>query len=317
MTDPAAGGEGPLAGDPPETGTDRAPAGWMWAPRIAVFLGVFLVALFAVLQLLFLLGAPRPSDAEPAELLNAWNAYAMVVAALVASWVGQVRLSRLPFGALGLPFGARAGVDVAAGSVVGVGVLGAVVLSLAAFGWLSWEPDGSSGSAIVTAMSLGGVLFGAAFVEELLFRGYPFQVLERRFGGVAALAATSVLFAAAHAANPNTGALPLVNIGLAGVLLGLAYWRTRSLWFATGVHVGWNWIMAVSELSVSGLDFRMPGFDPVLTGPDLLTGGAFGPEGGLLVSLASVATIVWMWRWRPKGESLSPRPTPAALERNR
>ncbi|MDX1396795.1 MAG: CPBP family intramembrane glutamic endopeptidase, partial [Gemmatimonadota bacterium] len=259
----------------------------------------------------------RPPAPAPAQLLSVWNVYAMVLAALVASWVGQVRLSRLPFTGLGLPGGARAGIDLVAGAVVGVGVLGAVVLALVAFGWLTWESDGSRGSAVVAAASLAGVLFGAAFVEELLFRGYPFQVIERRFGGVAALATTSLLFAAAHGANPNTGALPLVNIGLAGVLLGLAYWRTRSLWFATGVHLGWNWIMAVSELSVSGLDFGMPGFDPVLSGPDLLTGGAFGPEGGLLVSLASVATIVWMWRWRPKGESLSPRPTPVELERNR
>ena len=317
MTDPAAGGEGPPAGDPSGIGQGRGAPGWMWAPRIAVFVGSFLVALFVIFELLFLLGVPRPTSPDPAELINGWSAFGFVAAGLIASWVGQVRMSRLPFTGLGLPGGARGGVDLAAGVAVGVGILGAVVLTLVAFGWLTWEPDGESGSAVLAAVSLAGILFGLAFVEELLFRGYPFQVLERRFGGVAALVVTSVLFAAAHGENPNTGALPLVNIGLAGVLLGLAYWRTRSLWFATGVHLGWNWIMAVSELSVSGLDFGMPGFDPVLSGPDLLTGGAFGPEGGLLVSLASIATIVWMWRWRPKGESLSPRPTPAELERNR
>ncbi|MFV1986191.1 MAG: lysostaphin resistance A-like protein [Gemmatimonadota bacterium] len=282
-------------------------ARWLWLPRIVAFLGVFLGAMFVVFQALLLLGAPTPSGPDATELLNVWSVFAMLVAAAFASWVGQVRLSRRPFVGLGLPGGMRAVVDLLSGAGLGVGIVGAVVLTFVALGWLSWTADGTSGSALLAATSLAGILLGAAFVEELLFRGYPFQVLERRFGGVVAIAATSLAFSAAHGPNPNIDVLPLINIGLAGVLLGVAYWRTRSLWFATGLHMGWNWVMAVSELSVSGLDFRMPGFDPVLDGPDLATGGAFGPEGGLVVSVASLTAIVWMWRWRPEGESLSRR----------
>jgi membrane protease YdiL (CAAX protease family) len=282
-------------------------ARWRWFPRIAAFLGVFLVALFAVLQLLVLLGAPTPRGQDAAQLLNVWNVFGMVTAAALASWVGQVRLSRRAFVDLGLPGGARSVVDLMSGVGVGVGIIGAVVLTFVAFGWLTWTADDTPGSAFLAAATLAAILLGAAFVEELLFRGYPFQVLERRFGGIVALAATSVAFSAAHGFNPDVTVLPLINIGLAGVLLGVAYWRTRSLWFATGLHMGWNWVMAVSELSVSGLEFQMPGSDPVLDGPVLATGGTFGPEGGLLVSLASVVAITWMWRWRPRDESLSRR----------
>jgi membrane protease YdiL (CAAX protease family) len=282
-------------------------SGWLWLARIAVFSGVFLIAFVAFIQVSALLGVSQPETAEVGQLLNAWNVLAMVAAALLTSWVAQVRLSRLRFVDLGLPGGVPALRQLTTGGLVGVGVLGAVVLTLVAFGWLTWEADGTQGSAVLAAMRLVGVLLGAAFVEELLFRGYPFQVLERRFGTIAALLVTSVAFSVAHLLNPAAALLPLINIGLAGLLLGVAYVKTRSLWFATGVHTGWNWIMAVSELSVSGLDFGMPGFEPVLNGPHLATGGAFGPEGSLLVTLASVATIVWMWRWGTKDESLSRR----------
>ena len=280
---------------------------WLWLPRISVFVGVFLFALVAFVQIQGLLGVPQPETTEARELLNGWSVLAMVAAALVASWVAQVKSSGMRFVDLGLPGGAPALQQLGTGGLVGVGVLGAVVLTLVAFGWLTWEPDGTPGSAVAVALRLGGILAGAAFVEELLFRGYPFQVLERRFGVVIAIAVTSVTFSAAHFFNPDAALLPLVNIGLAGVLLGVAYVKTRSLWFATGVHTGWNWIMAVSELEVSGLGFGMPGYDPVLTGPDLATGGAFGPEGSLLVTLASLAAIAWMWRWGAKDESLSRR----------
>jgi len=288
-------------------GRSVSPRGWKWFPRIAAFVGIFLAAMFVLLQVLALLGAPAPSSAEAGELLSAWNVLAMVGAALLASWGGQVGLSRRRFVDLGLPGGPRGLRDLAIGGFLGVAILGAVVLVMIAFGWLSWVADGTAGSSSMAAIKLALILMGAAFVEELLFRGYPFQVMERRFGAVAALVTTSLFFSAAHGLNPNAAALPLINIGLAGLLLGVAYWRTRSLWFATGVHAGWNWVMAVSELSVSGLDFEMPGFDPMVSGPDVLTGGAFGPEGGLLVSLASIAAIVWMWRWRPEIESLSRR----------
>lgn len=303
MTD---GDRGPDA--PPEGGgpPDRT-HGWRWLPRIAAFTGIFVVALFLAMQVLALLGAPAPESADAGELLNVWNTMAMVFAGLAASWASQVGLSGRRFADLGLPGGPGALRQLVVGALLGVAVLGAVLLAMVAFGWVDWVGDGEPGSAAVAAAGLAIVLFGAAFVEELLFRGYPFQVIERRFGVIVALASTSVLFSAAHLLNPNATILSLVNIGLAGVLLGVAYWRTRSLWFATGVHAGWNWVMAVSELSVSGLDFEMPGFDPIVSGPDLLTGGAFGPEGGLLVSFASLAAIVWLWRWRPEVESLSRR----------
>jgi hypothetical protein len=97
----------------------------------------------------------------------------------------------------------------------------------------------------------------------------------------------------------------IVNIFLAGVLLSLAYVRTRSLWFATGLHAGWNWTMAsLFGFPVSGLSIvDTPLYDARETGADWWTGGAFGPEAGLAGTLAVLAGVLWLWRTRALAES--------------
>jgi hypothetical protein len=157
---------------------------------------------------------------------------------------------------------------------------------------------GESGTAmgwLTTVASQLGVLAVAAYAEEALFRGYAYQSLVRGFGAVPATLAASGLFALAHAGNPSVGVFALVNIFAAGVLLSVAYLRTESLWFATAVHLGWNWGMAsLLDLPVSGITaFETPLYEPVLRGPDWMTGGAFGPEAGIVGTLGfGVALLV-------------------------
>ena len=197
--------------------------------------------------------------------------------------------------------------------------MGAGTALLAATGSLTWElePGGIRvmpllGSFLVFTLFLSM----AGWMEEIIFRGYPLQALAEVAGPTTAVGVTSLLFAIAHLANPGLGAalldgvtlaefLPVLNLGLAGVVLGLAYWRTFSLWFATGLHVGWNWMMGfLADLPVSGLEpdapgfalFDTPGWEAVVRGNRLWTGGEFGPEGGLAVTLASLAGIVWLLR---------------------
>src|SRR5690606_11023418 len=129
----------------------------------------------------------------------------------------------------------------------GIGVVGLAVaaLVLLALGKLAYGPDGGTAGTWITIVAGDFPLFlidGAA--AEAMFRGYPFQVMAQRFGPAFATMVTSVGFAFAHGQNPNVTVLGLFNIFLAGVLLAIAYLKTLSLWFATGVHVGWNWAMA-------------------------------------------------------------------------
>lgn len=272
---------------------------WWWVGKLGVFAGLFLLVSIGAFQLVMLLGGPVSDE------LSVSNVTPLIVGATVASWVLTRRFEGRSLGTLGLrtgPLGLR---DLGAGTIAGVLIMGGVVLAMVGLRWVSWGPTSEPGSPIGTALSLGGLLLGAAFVEELLFRGYAFQLLFRRFGPAVAIGLTSIAFGALHAWNPNFGAVPLLNIALAGVLLGVGYWRTGSVWFVTGVHLGWNWVMAVSDLSVSGLALQMPRFDPTLSGPPTWTGGPFGPEGGLLVTLASVIGVAWMWRLGRRDVSLS------------
>jgi len=273
--------------------------GWVWLGRIFGFVGLFFVLSVVPFQLLALAGFSVSSG------LGAQSVLTLLVAAVLTSWVFQVTVSGRPFTSLGLPGGFLAIRQLLAGAGVGVVLIGAVVAVFGAAGWVSWSVEPGAISLMVAALQLTGLLLGAAFVEELLFRGYPFQILEARFGAAVAVLGTSAAFGAMHSWNPNAAPLPLVNITLAGLLLGVAYFRTRSLWFATGVHLGWNLVMALSALSVSGLEFGMRGIEPTLTGPEIWTGGSFGPEGGLLVTVVSLIGLSWIWRWSPKDESLS------------
>jgi membrane protease YdiL (CAAX protease family) len=136
----------------------------------------------------------------------------------------------------------------------------------------------------------------AALAEEVAFRGFPLVVLERAVGRGTAIVALSGLFAALHAWNPGVTTLALGNIALAGVLLSLAFFAPGGIWTSWGAHLGWNASIAALDAPVSGLPFSIPfiDFNP---GRDIwLTGGGFGPEGGLAATLVLGLGSVWLAR---------------------
>jgi hypothetical protein len=221
-----------------------------------------------------------------------------LAASLVAGWVMMRGVERRPLGAMGFPLGRAAPGESGMGMAVGAAFLGATVLLVAATGGARWTPDaGTLPDYLGFALRTLAFFAVAAALEEVLFRGYPFQVLERGIGAWPAAVLLSLLFAAAHAQNPNVRPLGLVNIFLAGLMLAAAYLRTRSLWFATAVHLGWNWTMAtLLDLPVSGLEIDTPLYTGMETGPDWWTGGGFGPEAGLAATLVIAAGTAWLLR---------------------
>jgi uncharacterized protein len=201
-------------------------------------------------------------------------------------------------GALGFALDPAAVKDSAAGLGVGGAMLGAAVALLAVARMARWVADEGSMPEYVAALATSFAFFAvAAAAEEAVFRGYAFQALVQGIGVWPAVVASSALFALLHANNPSVTPLALANIFLAGVMLAVAYLRTRSLWFATAVHLGWNWAMSsLLDFPVSGIVMDMPLYTARETGPDWVTGGAFGPEAGLAASLTIIAGAVWMWR---------------------
>jgi uncharacterized protein len=210
-----------------------------------------------------------------------------------------------PIGALGFVAEPAAARDSAVGFAFGGGMLGLAVIMLAVAGTARWVADEGTMADYVAVLADSFAFFAvAAAMEEALFRGYAFQALVQGIGAWPAAVLTSALFALGHASNPNADLVGLANIFLAGVMLAVAYLRTRSLWFATAVHLGWNWVMsALLDFPVSGLVRDTPLYSARETGADWWTGGPFGPEAGLAATAAIALGTLWLLRTRAVGES--------------
>jgi len=144
------------------------------------------------------------------------------------------------------------------------------------------------------------LLSGGAFLEELSFRGYPFQRLVEAIRPIGAIIVLSILFGAVHLQNPNASgirSLGFFNTILVGVLFAYAYLRTRTLWLPIGMHFSWNFFLGVVYgLPVSGLrDFSIV-VRSTAHGSHILTGGAYGLEAslpGTLVLLLGFLLVAW------------------------
>ena len=142
------------------------------------------------------------------------------------------------------------------------------------------------------------VLFIAAASEEVLFRGYILQTFVRAKLAWLGILLTSFPFAVAHLGNPNAEIISTINTALAGVWLGLAYLKTRSLWFAFGIHFAWNLVQgSFLGLPISGLTNLTK--HSVLQfsdqGPAWLTGGSYGIEGGIACTISLLFSMLIVW----------------------
>jgi CAAX protease family protein len=139
------------------------------------------------------------------------------------------------------------------------------------------------------------LLFGAAG-EEMLFRGYAFQVLVRAIGPFATILPMAVLFGLAHSPNLNFTWLALLNTFLWGVIFGYAFIRSGDLWLPIGLHFGWNFTLPLFGVNLSGFTMGVTGYSLQWKIGDLWSGGAYGPEGGLLTSAIVVALFIYLQR---------------------
>ena len=127
-------------------------------------------------------------------------------------------------------------------------------------------------------------------------RGILLQFLARAPRPAAAVALTSVAFALLHGWNPGVTHLAQLNTALFGAVFGLALLRHRSLWLATGLHLGWNVTQVALGANNSGITIRLTDLNLELQSRDWLTGSEYGLEGGVLASGAALALAVAVWR---------------------
>jgi hypothetical protein len=216
----------------------------------------------------------------------------------LATWIIGVKVLRLDL--RDLRWRTRLGWARGFGAGLVLGILPAAVAMLLGViaGGAAWIPDAGSFSDYLTRIGIILVVLApAALAEEVIFRGVPLVLLSRAFGRPAAILMVSLGFALAHVTNPDVTARALGNITLAGILLSIAFFSPGGMWAAFGAHLGWNMTLAALGAPVSGLPFEIPYVDYRMGGPAWLTGGAFGPEGGLLSTLAITSAIILAVQW--------------------
>lgn len=182
----------------------------------------------------------------------------------------------------------------ALGFLAGVVIVGVPTGLLVVSGAARFEPSTASESQAMAVWAAFALFLPAAFAEELLFRGFAWTVAERAAGTMNAIALSSVFFGIAHLQNPGATPISIIGVTLAGVLLSAVRARTGSLAAAVVVHLAFNVTQStVFHAPVSGIALPMPGYKLVPTGPEWLTGGAWGPEGGIaVVGVMALATFL-------------------------
>jgi membrane protease YdiL (CAAX protease family) len=262
--------------------------GLVW--RIALFYLIWFVAV-VVLQAL-IVALPGIAAPDTQELIFHWSALAAVV---FATWVMLRRLDKLPWSEVGLDQTAAAPAVLIKGAAFGGLTIGVASGLLLASQMLRVYPT-IPGSWWSEAGRSTIILLPAAFFEELFIRGYAFALLRRAAGWKFALIGTSIVFGLLHAANPGADPESILAVIVAGFFLGVIFLATRSLYAAGAAHFAWNWVMSGAlHIAVSGVPSRDPDYRVVDSGPDWLTGGAWGPEGGFAAVAAMFVVVFYLY----------------------
>jgi membrane protease YdiL (CAAX protease family) len=227
---------------------------------------------------------------------------ALAAAAIVSTW-GRLSARDVGFGLAG------AGRSLFVGAGLGLGLMTAVMLTLIGLGRIRLAPLDLHGLEAPLWFAGFTVFFAAvALNEELLMRGPLLTLLGRAFGFWPAAIITSLIFMALHMGNPGETPLGLANVFLVGVALAWTRRRTGSLWLAIGFHAAWDFAQSyLFGVPDSGAVFDGAITKAAISGPTWLSGGATGPEGGVLTTISTVAIFVIVNALWPK-----PKAAPAA-----
>ncbi len=277
--------------------TGRLRSGW----RFLIFLLAVLFAssLFGVIVREILVRLPIGFD-DNSFLSFTYPNFILLTVSLFVGWLCGKFLENLPFRALGCWFTKNWLKDLSFGLILGaISILFAAFIGII-FGGLSFQLNREHGqSAILLTFGVSLLVFvlGAAG-EELFFRGYMLQTFARAKLAWMAIAFTSLFFASAHLGNPGANYISTLNTALAGIWFGIAYLKTRNLWFVFGLHLMWNWVQgAFLGLPVSGITelTTAPFLRVSEFGAKQITGGDYGIEGGIACTIAIIFSTVLIW----------------------
>ena len=279
--------------------------------RLILQVGLFLVFI-SLLGLFFVLifGFFPGNQAQVSNLLI--SPVTTLIGITLSMWLAGRLLDRRPFIDYGFHFNRRWWKSFSFGLALGAGLMTLIFLIELAAGWVTiagFFYSGTEGVSFIPAICISVVLFVCVgFYEEMWTRGYLLRNMAEGFnlkfiGPRAALLLayliSSSFFGFLHASNPNATTLSTFLIGVAGLFLGLGFLLTGELAIPIGIHITWNFFEGnVFGFGVSGTTPPGTFIQINQTGPTLWTGGAFGPEAGLIglaaLILGSIAIYLWV-----------------------
>lgn len=244
------------------------------------------------------------------------NVSISLVAYTLSVWIATRYLDKRSLDSLGLRFRVDWFREMGAGFLISALVMAFIFLFELATGWIrftgfGWERAWSTPYPLPLLGYLAGMLM-VGFYEELVFRGYQITNMVEGFSGDRlipmqavglAILLSSSIFGILHAGNPNASLVSTINIMMAGVVLAVPYLLTGRLGLSVGLHAGWNFLQGgIFGFPVSGSPSRSSLLQIRETGPDILTGGSFGPEAGLMgiVGLVMILVLCYLYALKSK-----------------
>jgi len=245
-------------------------------------------------------------------LLNTLSGVWMATSVIFSVWISGKYFDHRSFQEYGFHFKSGWRRDFIFGLVLGALLMVFIFLIELSAGWI--HIDGFFQPTLPGFSFMPGILGALIFFvcvgvyEELWIRGYllhnlaeaiNLKFLSPRIGLLAAYVISSVIFGFLHGGNPNASTVSSVSIAAAGLLLGLGFILTGDLAIPIGIHITWNFFEGnVFGFPVSGISSTATIIHINQTGPLVWTGGAFGPEAGLIglaaILLGCVLTLAWI-----------------------
>ena len=292
----------------------RLRAFWRLAVQgIIIFLLAFITGLISGL-IIVLLTNSNISQVGYALTSNVISIIVAGILFIVGPILGAIFIDRRDKASFGFSFTSQWWKDFGFGLLLGAVLMSIIFLIEVAFGWATvkgfWRQEGGNypfyiGFAIVLFQYL---LVG--IYEETFFRGYLMTNLSEGFafiknqkaGLFVAYILSSSIFGILHAMNPNATVISTVNIVLAGLFLGLGFVLSGNLAISIGLHITWNFFQGtVFGFAVSGMENVISVIDSVQGGHQLITGGDFGPEAGIIGIFAMIlgSALIYFWvKWQ-------------------
>ncbi len=296
---------------------ERRP-GALWRIGLEIVLMIVLYSFFKTVMIILpqFLGSHLSAYWPLLEILRFLNQFVVLIPILGSIWLVGRFLDGRPFSDFGLHLNRDWWLDFGFGLALGAFLMSLIFLTEWSAGWIA-----VTGTFATPAISFPFWLaifyqfvqfISVGIQEEMFIRGYPLRNLAEGFAKIPGLSSktaillslilSSIIFGLIHLGNPNTTWVSTLDIALGGILLGLGYILTGELAISIALHITWNFFQGnVFGFPVSGITQGVSFLTIQQGGPSLFTGGAFGPEAGLVglaaITLGSVLIVVYV-RWR-------------------